>query len=322
MTGSAIGRTIGTMTGVAAFALLLALLPRHLPGELRDAALARPDTSLCAGCPQARRIEAAGGLDEGTTRTVTIRFAAPPSAAAFDLLLEGRDGVLTFSQRIEDDQWLVASAGSTGAPGDLRLGAAGTRLVLELPAGLAGSGLAIRAPDGTRLPADGWLPFQAPPARHANLFDVVLLLVVLGSLWWGWRLGAAVGLLQLASIVVVLAAGRLLTPAVASAIGLSGTPAGRAVAFGATVGVIGLAVRFALGRAGADWLRGLRRLTGGAGVDRALGGPCQAVRALLLAAMILTMGADLAVVDAVNPMLTTSLSAPALTAAWHAVVGP
>jgi Colicin V production protein len=315
------GRAIGTMAGVAAFVLLITLLPRHLPGELREAALAHPDTPLCAGCPQARRIEAAGGLETGKTCTVTLRFAAPPSAAAFDLLLEGRDGVLTFSQRVADDRWMVSSTGPAGPPGGVRLGAAGDRLVLELPAGLAGAGLAIRAPDGTRLPARGWLPVRTPPARHLDLFDVVLLLIVLGSLWWGWRLGAAVGLLQLASLAVVLAAGRVLTPAVAAAVGLSGTPAGRAVVFGATIAVIGLAMRAALGRAGADWLRGLRRLIGGAIVDRALGGPFQVVRVLLFAAMILSVGADLTVIDAVNPVLTTSLSAHALTAAWHAVLG-
>ncbi len=304
---------VRAVIGFGLFAALLSIVPYRLPGETRAADLRPIERPLCVACPASQQIMAAGFRVDRERPWLTVRFAAPPSGVRFDALIGASEIPLRFEQRDGGNWWMSAPAGSGIVLTRFMAGARGDRVVFELPAE-ASAGAAIRSAEGVRFPSAGTLAPHAAPTSGVNFVDVLIAgLLILGA-WRGYRNGALSMATQLVAVAVIVVLLKGLSRALVAASGLSDVAF--AFAAGAAIALAGIAVH-ALARRGSAAIFKPRT---GEPKERGLGGLLGIVRTALIAAMLLAILSDQAVLDAVSAMIDASFAGTRFIDAWRALI--
>lgn len=313
-------RVIVAVIGVGLLSLGLALLPYRLPGESVDAELRPVDAGLCTACKASQQIVAVGLQQLGSHRWLTVRLAAPPADARFDVMLNGGATPLSVAQGA-GGAWTVSVPRDSDIPlPSVRIGTRGDRVVLELPFAASDRGVAVRSVEGRVFPASGVLAFPPSGPRSFNVIDLVVLGAALAGAWAGYRAGATLGFVRLVALVIALAIARALAEPAARLLGYGQSEASLAFAFGVLTALAGLVLYLIAGRvAGRLWAPGLQS-AGRVAAERALGWPIGVLQALVLAAMVLSLGSDLALLDALHRSIETSLLGNPLASLWRAVM--
>jgi len=196
--------------------------------------------------------------------------------------------------------------------------ASGNKVIVAFPETLSVTGVAAATGSGDRMPYTGFLAPTYPAAPHFNATDVVLLLVLGLTAYYGFRRGFVTEVSDLIVLALSLAISALLARPIGSAIAV--------VVGSAKAGAIGasalLVIVFAV--SGAYFVR--KYLPKFAKADpfdartsAILGALTGCVRQLPVLALLLAAGTGLAVLRWASANIQSSLIGSALIQAWQAV---
>lgn len=301
------------VSGIVAFASVAALLwliPYRVPGELPEAELQAIERPLCASCPASQLITAAGVRTFNDRQWLTVRFAGSPQEATFDVVLGEPNVAVAIAQR-PDGGWTMSAPRTSGvALASFAVASRGERAVFELPP-LAASGVALRSAEGVRFPAEGVLPVRQEPGRAVNVIDLLVAVVVLAGAWRGYRAGAVPMITQLIALALIVLIIRAISGNVIGASAASSVAA--AAVFGAAIAIAGVAVHVILRRIARSFALADVR-------ERGLGALLGMLRAAVVAAMIIAVASDQALIEAVSGTIERSSTGVALATLWRAML--
>jgi uncharacterized membrane protein required for colicin V production len=178
------------------------------------------------------------------------------------------------------------------------------------------SGFAVTTGTGDRLPAAGFAPLTYPVAAHFNLTDLVLLLILAATAWYGTVRGFVLEIVDLSvlalSLVIAAIAYRPLAALFSSIADSSAAAA--TIGSGLTVVVVVFAGVFLVRRC----FPAIGTMPGpfGAPANAVLGGAAGCMRQLPVLAMLLAAATDLAVLQWASGSIHSSLFGGALIHAW------
>jgi uncharacterized membrane protein required for colicin V production len=305
------------LMGLLVFAVVTALsrlLPVSMPGELSLGQMTRHAAEPCQACPTTEQIVAVGIKPGEDKWFLNVRFAAPPFNTTMHTWFAGVPGAMEVQQT--GKAWRIPRAKHAGMLAVASVTQRDNQVVFGFPAALRISGVAVGTGSGDRLPASGFAEPVFSPASHFNATDVVLLLIFVASAWYVFKRGLAVELADLIVVMASVAVSVMVRRPLAGALAqMTTSPQTAALAAG------GLAV-VVLGTAGFFWVTALRRFVqGGAqAIDFRLNGVCgstaAALRQCVMLAMLLTAGADLAVLGWASASIHSSIIGETLVHAW------
>jgi uncharacterized membrane protein required for colicin V production len=306
------------LMGLLVFAVVMALsllLPQALPGELSRGEMTAV-TSNCGACPRAEKIVAAGMVSSSDGVYVNVEFAAPPTNSRLSVAFSDTAGEVR----------LVSSAGNWSfADGPrssielMNVAQRERRVVLQFPGTLRADRFAVTTGSGDRFPLNGFADAQYPASARFNFTDVLLLLAMTATAWYGARRGFLLEIADLVVLVVGLAIAAMVHRPVVSL--FSGVTDSAATAAGISSVVTVVAVVFA----GIFFVRKyLPKITASVGTfatpsDAVLGATTGCLRQLPLLAMMLAFSTNLAALSWASPNVHSSLIGSALVHAWKSV---
>jgi uncharacterized membrane protein required for colicin V production len=309
-------RLLVTLILFVAVAALALLLPASLPGEMSSAAMTSHASPACTACPPVEQLVAAGMVAGDGGWYVNVLFAAPPFNARLRLAFDDLPQAIDLQQT--GTAWHVA-AGRAGPMVVTSVAQRDGRVVFGLPAELRTRGLSVTTASGDRIPVTGSIAPQYPAGPHFNATDVVLIAILALTSWAGYRRGVLTEAASLAamvlSIVIAVIAYRPLAAWLAD---LTGSPrTGAALGSGSVVLMAGFASLAAV----PGVLKSFRASVSGMNdaMAHGLGAIVAPLRQLIVLAMLVTIGADAAVLHWAANSIDSSLFGSTLLHAWRAL---
>jgi zinc transporter ZupT len=276
------------------------------------------NTSPSATSGASQQLRGVGLQQQGGTLYATVLLGGDPVNATLTLHFPGKQSALTLQQGANPREWKAV----VGPPGDVDLTSVGVategaHVIVSIPAGSV-RGLSVTTAAGDRLPYSGYVLPVGAPSKGLDLVDLILLVVLIGALFYGWRRGLAnEARLALAAVITLLLA-FLLFPEVSRALvrAAGSKRVGDALGYGILIGgiaVLGVLIarvimpRLRFGGQLPPWLERNQRPVA-AGIA--------GVRILVLAAMGLAVIASLAPLDFASESIQTSATGSALVSQW------
>jgi uncharacterized membrane protein required for colicin V production len=293
--------------------ILSFLLPSAMPGEMPQSQLAPRSGPVCTTCPPSDQLTGLGMLPTSDGLYVNVQFAAPPLNTLLRVAFAGMPGEVDFQQF--GQSWNVVGNPSVRPAGIM---ASENKVVVAFPATLSVTGVAAATGSGDRMPYTGFLAPTYPAAPHFNATDVVLLIVLGLTAYYGFRRGFVVEVSDLIVLALSLTVSALLARPIGSAIaGVVGSAKAGAIGASALLVIV-----FAV--SGAFFVR--KYLPKFAKADpfdartsAILGALTGCVRQLPVLALLLAAGTGLAVLHWASANIQSSLIGSALIQAWQAV---
>lgn len=306
---------IAVLVFIAVIALA-ALLPRTLPGEMSSGELTAHAGAPCVACPPTDQIRAAGIAAAEDGVYVNVRFDAPPLNTLLRISFDGIPGELDLQQ--SGKSWRYAGRGNSMAPRPTRIMSRDNKVVLTFPPTLRAAGVAVSTGTGDHLPRSGYVSPTYPAPAHFNATDVVLLLALALTAWYGFTRGFVLEVVDLVVLGISLAIAALAYRPVAQAVADITSSA----TVGAVVGGVLMVVVISFGGLllVKRYLPKVATMTGpfDGRVNSILGGVTGCLRQLPVLAMLLAAGTDLTVLHWASRSVGSSLLGSALIHAWRA----
>jgi len=297
--------------------VLALLLPTSIPVELSLSEMTQHGPSVCQSCPPTEQLVAAGMMAGEAAWYLNVRFASPPFNSRLRISFAGIPGVLEVQQT--GKTWLNAHVTSAGLPALAGVSERDNQVVFVLPDTLRTNGFTVSTASGDRIPVADFIEPVYPKAAHFNGTDVVLLLILAVTAWFGYKRGLVLELSNLAAILLsILLAALLYRPLAAWCAHILPDPRASAAA-------VSCALVLVAGSIGLLLLPKLTlRLGAAAGsvhpkLSGALGGGIACLRQLAVLAMLLAVGTDLTVLHWANSSINSSVIGTALLHAWRTV---
>ena len=195
----------------------------------------------------------------------------------------------------------------------------GSTLVLAFPSTLKTTGVAVSTGSGDRLPASGFAAVAYPLAPHINATDLLLLLILAATAWYGAVRGFVLEIVDLVVLVVGLALAAIASRPLAAVFVSIADSYASAVAIG--TGLTVMLVVFAGVFLVRQCLRRMRNMPSlfAPPVNAALGAATGCLRQLPILAMLLAFGTEFAALHWASSSISSSLLGSALIHAWKNV---
>ncbi len=290
------------------------LLPASIPGELPTSQMTQHGPGSCQICPPTEQLVAAAMTPGDNAWYVNVVLATAPFNTRLQLSFAGVPGMLTVQQT--GTTWAAGAGAGTTLEA---VNQSGNQVVLVLPDTLETNGFAVSTGSGDRIPANNYLQPTYPAAAHFNATDAVILLILAVTAWYGYKRGLMPETGDLMAILLsLLIAAVAFRPLSAWCTRLLPYPrVGAALVSCLLVLASGTAFYLILPRLMPRLATAAAPL--GRTVDGSLGGLIACVRQLAVLAMLLTAGADLAVLGWASSNISSSLIGTALLHAWRTV---
>jgi uncharacterized membrane protein required for colicin V production len=202
----------GVLTAVAL------LLPPGMAGEVPDSALTSRSAPFCVQCPAPEQITGMSAVAEDHSYFVNVQLAAPVFDTRLRVHLDGHPAPIDLRPAADGQNWRASVDPTAQETLPLGLRARNTRVVMEFPAMLRLTGVAVETGSGDRFPPAGYQPIQFAASRAWNLADWLLIVILVFAGVRGYRRGLLVEASDFVGLAFVILAAAFFVRPVSSAL--------------------------------------------------------------------------------------------------------